>query len=213
MENCAVRGNESSTGNLAAMFVPLWIAALATCAPPIAAPASPADRWLPTSKFGSLTGTFDRVTRNPRGKGRPDDNHLYLWIKLDPDRTYECAINTSRDSQFAVKDLGPISAPPAGFQTARSSYDDADVREADFASSPVRAIQDRISALAQRSDAIASYGTTYSGGEGMHLIHLQDHNASPRHRDKHGEDGMLVFYASGRATAMYFKFATQRLPR
>lgn len=183
---------------------------LASCA---AAPIAPPDsKWLPSNQFGSLTGTFERVTRNPRGKGRPDDNHLYLWVRVDANRSYECAVNTSRDSQVATLTFEG-TRKPAGFEQVEQSYDEIKVRESDFRAVSIRELQSDIENRARQADVITAYGTTYPGGEGMHLIHLQDHNSNPRFRSKHGQDGMLVFWKAGKGTAMLFKFSNQHLPR
>ncbi len=51
---------------------------------------------LPALQFGFLVGTFDHSTLVPEGKTRPDNNHIYLWIRVPSGPLagqFECAFN------------------------------------------------------------------------------------------------------------------------
>ena len=60
---------------------------------------------LPPTRFGELVGTFDHATLVPEGAARPDDNHVYLWVRV-PDGPYagqyECAFNIHSTDQTNV---------------------------------------------------------------------------------------------------------------
>ena len=181
---------------------------------------------LPPVKFGRLVGTFDHATRVPEGGTRPDDNHLYLWVRVPNGRfagLYECAFNIHSTDQTNVsfadwpEDLtGEIPSP--GFTRLSLSYAALGLQDADFA--PVRqgGLQALVTRYAETCTRMAAYGTAYSEGTGLHDIHLNagEPPGSP-HANRTGQDGALVFYfggANGAARSAHWiftKFSTQSL--
>ena len=182
---------------------------------------------LPPTRFGELVGTFDHATLVPEGGTRPDDNHLYLWLKVAGGLfagVYECAFNIHsanyRNVQFTdwPEDLTGRTLPVAGWTEPALSYAALGLRNADFA--PVRRgdLQALVTHYAETCSLLAAYGTTYSEGNGLHDIHL---NAGERpgsgHASRVSQDGALVFYfggANGTAPSarwIFTKFDTQSL--
>jgi hypothetical protein len=182
---------------------------------------------LPPTQFGELVGTFDHATLVPEGATRPDDNHVYLWIKVTGGQfagLYECAFNIHSTDHSNVlftdwpEDLMGKSLPPDGFTQAPLSYAALGLKDADFAPVQQGDLQTLVTHYAETCVLLAAYGTTYSEGTGLHDIHL-DAGEQPGsvHANRAGQDGALVFYFSGTSGAalsahwIFVKFDTQSL--
>ncbi len=182
---------------------------------------------LPPATFGRLAGTFDHATLVPEGRTRPDDNHVYLWVRVaaGPQAgVYECAFNIHSSDRSDVlftdwpEDLTGKTPPAPGFSQPALSYAALGLKNADFA--PVRQgdLQTLVTHYAETCAAMAVYGTTYSEGTGLHDIHLNSGEApGSRHANRTGQDGALVFYFGGADTPasahwIFVKFGTQSLP-
>jgi hypothetical protein len=201
----------------------------------------PSPPRLPRNCFGALTGAFERASAGSRYRNVPDDNHVYLWIRigLGPHAgCFECAVNVAspapgghlvpvlfheRDERIAEADV-----PAEGFSTdARCSYAGLGLREGNFTEVPHMTLGPALIASAQASVRVAVYGVTYANGEGMHDIHLNSHETpGSRHRDRLDsaghptQDGALIFYSRPPSVApgvvlahwVFIKFRTQVLP-
>ena len=163
---------------------------------------------LPPDRFGVLVGEYHHQTLTPQGKPSPDDNHVYLWVKVPdapgrPGGLYECAFNihSARGShvQFAEleEEWDSADLPEPGSYDMDLSYKELELTDADFA--PVRDgdLHVLVTGYANRCDRIAAYGVTYSDGTGMHDLHMRTGNPrnSPfRNENAPRQDGALVFY-------------------
>src|SRR4051794_36987242 len=59
---------------------------------------------LPKKQFGGLVGELDHITLSPHNGPRPDDNHIYIWLRVPGGPVagrYECAFNTESSSYGA----------------------------------------------------------------------------------------------------------------
>lgn len=188
---------------------------------------------LPFDRYGVFAGEYHHQTLTPMGKPNPDDNHVYLWVKIPdapgrPGGVYECAFNihSSRGShvQFAEleEELDAADLPAPGFYEASLSYKELGLANGDFA--PVRDgdLHVLVTQYAERCDLMAAYGVTYSDGAGLHDLHMRS-GEPPRspyvEEERPDEDGALVFYflRSREPTLVarwvLVKFETQSLSR
>ena len=179
---------------------------------------------LPPTQFGELVGTFDHATLVPEGGTRPDDNHIYLWVRV-PDGPYsglyECAFNIHSTDQTNVsftdwpEDRTGKTPPPAGWMQPALSYADLGLKDADFAPVQQGDLQTLVTHYAETCISMAAYGTTYPEGTGLHNIHLNSgEQAGSTHANRTGQDGALVFYFGGMAPSahwIFVKFSTQSL--
>jgi len=181
---------------------------------------------LPPGQFGELVGTFDHATLVPEGRTRPDDNHVYLWIKVEDDPfagLYECAFNIHSTDQSNVlftdwpEDMTGKTLPPAGFTQPSLSYAALGLKDADFAPVQQGDLQTLVTHYAETCTLMAAYGTTYSEGTGLHDIHLNaGEQPGSGHANRTGQDGALVFYSGTDNAALsahwiFVKFGTQNL--
>lgn len=182
---------------------------------------------LPPAQFGELVGTFDHATLVPEGATRPDDNHVYLWVRVPDGQyagVYECAFNIHSTDQTDVlftdwpENLTGKTLPAPGWAAPALSYAALGLKDGDFA--PVRQgdLQTLVTHYAETCTLMAAYGTTYPEGTGLHDIHLNAGEPSgSAHADRTGQDGALVFYFSGTDGAapaahwIFVKFSTQTL--
>ena len=184
---------------------------------------------LPPRKFGELVGPFDHTTLVPEGGMRPDDNHVYFWIRVPAGPgagalagVFGCAFNihSTDESDFLFTDwsegLISKSLPAADFTPVTLSYAQLGLKDADFKPVQESGLQVLVTQYAQTCARMAAYGTIYSDGSGLHDIHLNAGEApgSP-HPDRTGQDGPLVFYftppAPPTARWVFIRFATQNL--
>ncbi len=182
---------------------------------------------LPPTQFGELVGTFDHATLVPEGATRPDDNHVYLWVRV-PDGPfaglYECAFNIHSTDQTNVsftdwpEDFTGKPLPAAGFAQPSLSYAALGLKDADFAPVQQGDLQTLVTHYAETCTLMAAYGTTYSEGTGLHDIHLNaGEQPGSSHANRTGQDGALVFYFGGTGGAapsahwIFIKFSTQSL--
>lgn len=188
----------------------------------------PAQTALPPNQFGELVGSFDHVTPVPKGRTRPDNNHIYLWIRVPSvplAGLYECAFNIHSTDQSNVlfttweEDLSGKSVPAPGFLAAPLSYAKLGLKNADFKPVQQGDLQTLVSVYAQTSTRMAAYGYTYSDGTGLHDIHLNSGEPTGSGRpNQAGHDGALVFYFTPAAPApptarwIFVRFGTQHLP-
>ena len=183
---------------------------------------------LPPSQFGELVGPFDHFTLVAEGKTRPDNNHVYLWIRVPSGATlgvYECAFNIHSTDQSNVlfttweEDLTGKALPPPGFTPTPLSYAALGLKDADFKPIQQGDLQTLVTGYAQTCALMAAYGHTYSDGTGLHDIHLNSGEApGSGHPNQTGQDGALVFYFTPAAPAppvarwVFIRFDTQHLP-
>ena len=182
---------------------------------------------LPPTQFGELVGTFDHATLVPEGAARPDDNHVYLWVRVPAGQfagLYECAFNIHSTDLSNVlftdwpQDMTGKTLPPPGFTQPSLSYAALGLKDADFAPVQQGDLQSLVTHYASACTVMAAYGTTYSEGTGLHDIHLNaGEPPGSAHADRTGQDGALVFYSGGTAGAaptahwIFIKFSTQSL--
>ncbi len=182
---------------------------------------------LPPAQFGDLVGSFDHATLVPEGAARPDNNHVYLWIKVAGGAgagLYECAFNIHSTDQSNVlftdwpEDMTGKTLPPEGFTQPQLSYAALGLKDADFAPVQQGDLQTLVMHYAETCVLMAAYGTTYSDGTGLHDIHLNaGEPPGSSHAGRTGQDGALVFYFSGSSGAalsahwIFVKFDTQTL--
>ncbi len=182
---------------------------------------------LPPTQFGELVGTFDHAALVPEGATRPDDNHVYLWVRVAGGQyagLYECAFNIHSTDRTNVlftdwqEDLAGKMLPAAGFTQPALSYAALGLKDADFAPVQQGDLQTLVTHYAETCTLMAAYGTTYSEGTGLHDIHLNaGEPPGSSHADRTEQDGALVFYFSGMGGAahtahwIFVKFSTQSL--
>ncbi len=194
--------------------------------PPVFSFTRRASGSLPPAQFGELVGTFDHATLVPEGAARPDDNHVYLWIRVAGGPfagLYECAFNIHSTDQTDVEftdwpeDFAGKTLPPAGFTLTPLSYAALGLKDTDFEPVQQGDLQTVVTHYAETCILIAAYGTTYSEGTGLHDIHLNSGEPpGSAHADRTGQDGALVFYFETGGTALsahwiFVKFGTQSL--
>jgi hypothetical protein len=191
--------------------------------------------------YGRLVGEFQFASHVPLRGGRNTGRHIYLAIKV-PDGAsagiFECAVNIRSDEGTEVlyaekiEDLDSGGLPDEGFQAglhlAYGSGQDATGNEfmglsdSDFNPIVNNDLYNRIADLTQNCDRIAAYGVTYSGGDGIHDIHMNsgtDPNDPHADQDRDRQDGAIAFYfnmtASGDqksfATWVFVKFSSQHV--
>ncbi len=188
----------------------------------------PAQAGLPPNQFGALSGPFDHVTLVPEGKTRPDNNHVYLWIRVPSGPVagvFECAFNIHSTDQSNVlftaweEDLTGKAVPSPGFTATPLSYAQLGLKDADFKPVAQGDLQTLVTGYAQTCHGMTAYGTTYSDGTGLHDIHLNSGEPPGNgHPNQVGHDGALVFYFTPAAPAppvarwIFVRFDTQHLP-
>ena len=171
--------------------------------------------------YGALTGSFDHWTLSPHDGTHADDNHIYVWLKVESlmaTGKFECAVNV--ESSRMVGNASPdklelryhlmdetveeTAWPPEGFTTdAALSFAKLGLHESDFQIVTSGALRTLVAMDALQAQRIAVYGMTYSDGTGIHDVHQNtgDH------------DGAIIFYydaAHGgpKARWVFLKFAT-----
>ena len=177
--------------------------------------------------FGGLVGTVDHVTLNDHDGPHPDDNHVYIWLKIAGGPLagrYECAFNTQSDEsktpvQYCIheEDIDNSEFPSIGFTPAEFSYAGIGLSQKDFQPIINGTLRSLVFHYAQQCNLVAAYGVTYTEGNGLHDIHLN--SGEPKggeNPNRTDEDGVLVFYfrhetASSRRAWIFIKFATQSL--
>jgi hypothetical protein len=185
-------------------------------------------KHLPKNQFGGLVGELDHITLNPHDGPRPDDNHIYTWIRVPGGSVagkYECAFNTesssdSSECQFYVHEE-PIEMedfPSFGFWEAEVSYRGLGLTQDKF--KPIENGQLRSAVRGWLADAsmIVAYGFTYTGGDGLHDIHMNSGerpgSSHPNHTNQDG--ALLMYYRNERQNPyrrwVFIKFDTQELP-
>ena len=194
-------------------------------APPSAAAAAAGK--LTKNQFGALTGNLDHLTLVPKGGSRPDDNHVYVWLRVPTGSVsgkYECAFNTESNtggpaSQFLVKEeaIKLTDFPPLGFSKATVSYKGLGLKQADFQQIQNGALRTAVYNWAGTAAFITAYGITYTGGDGLHDIHMNSgEKPGSGHPNLVNQDGALVFYYKPKGQApfrrwVFIKFASQTL--
>ncbi len=184
--------------------------------------------------FGELVGVFDHATTTPEGKNRPDNNHVYLWIRVASGPfagAFECAVNIhSTDGSLVqysdmLEDRTGKPVPGGGFTKTPLSYAALGVTQANFKSIQDGDLHTLLTGYAQTCDHMAAFGHTYSDGTGLHDVHQNSGEpGGSGHPDQTGQDGALVFYFNSAAQGntqgspkpyarwVLVKFATQSLP-
>jgi uncharacterized protein YukJ len=196
---------------------------------------------LPHNVYGRLVGEFQFASHIPLRGGRDTGRHIYLSIKVPEGSDagiYECAVNIRSDEGTEVlyaeriEDLDSSGLPDEGFQgglhlaygtgTERSGQEFMGLQDSDFGPIVNDDLYNRIADLTQNCDRIAAYGVTYSGGDGIHDIHMNSGTAAGdphADQDRDHQDGAIAFYfnmtASGQqksfATWVFVKFANQHV--
>jgi Uncharacterized conserved protein (DUF2278) len=184
---------------------------------------------LPKSVFGELVGSLDHISAGAHNNPKPDDNHLYVWLSVASGKfkgRYECAVNTQSAEGHAAAmycqrdlDIQPADIPTAGFLAgAKLSYKDLGLKDADFVAIPQATLQPLVIHWSQQASSIAAYGMTYTGGDGLHDVHMNSGNDPNSGFPDFlpGEDGAVCFYLrrkDGTALAqwLFLKFQTQHI--
>jgi hypothetical protein len=196
---------------------------------------------LPSNDYGRLVGEFQFASHIPLRGGKNTGRHIYLSIKV-PDGPkagiYECAVNIRSDEgtevQYAqrIEDLDAGSLPDEGFRdglhfaygtgTEGPGQEFMGLQDSDFSPIVNDDLYNRIADLTQNCDRIAAYGLTYSGGDGIHDIHMNsgtDSSDSHADQDRDRQDGAIAFYFSmttggqqkSFATWVFIKFTSQQV--
>lgn len=205
-----------------------------TAAYPVFVHAKRLQGHLTPNVFGELLGVFDHATTTPEGKTRPDNNHVYLWIRVASGPfagAFECAVNihSTDGSLVQYSDMledrtgKPVSA--AGFTQMPLSYATLGVTQANFKSVQDGDLYTLLTGYARTCDQMVAFGHTYSDGTGLHDVHQNSGEPkSSGHSNQTGQDGALAFYFNSTAQAnaqgspkpyarwVLVKFATQTLP-
>jgi len=184
---------------------------------------------LPKNQFGALTGNLDHLTLSAHDGNKPDDNHVYIWLSVPAGPVsgkYECAFNTESASggpasQYLVKEeaIQLSNFPNYGFSSAKVSYDGLGLKQSQFATIQNGALRSAVYSWAGSASIISAYGITYSGGDGLHDIHMNSgEKAGSGHPNLVNQDGVLVFYyrpAGGQPFRrwVFIKFASQKLKK
>lgn len=196
---------------------------------------------LPHNVYGRLVGDFQFSSHVPQRGGKDTGRHIYLNIKV-PDGPfagiYKCAVNIRSDDGTEVlytqriEDISGAEPPVEGFdddlhlaygtgtETPTDSY--MGLSDSDFAEIVNDDLYNRIADLTQNCDRIAVYGVTYSGGDGIHDIHMNSGTVAGDPQagdDRVRQDGAIAFYfnmTSGDqrksfATWVFIKFGTQHV--
>jgi hypothetical protein len=196
---------------------------------------------LPKSVFGRLVGEFQFSSHVPLRGGRDTGRHIYLAIKITDGPNagiYECAVNIRSDEgtevQYAqkIEDLDPTAVPGEGFEdglhlaygsgTDEPGVEFMGLRDSDFGPIVNDDLYNKIAGFTQNCDLVAAYGVTYTGGDGIHDIHMNSGTipSDPQaNDDRDRQDGAIAFYfnmsAGGQqksfATWVFIKFASQHV--
>ncbi len=194
---------------------------------------------LPHNTYGRLVGEFQSSSHIPLRGGKNTGRHIYLAIKVPTGShagIFECAVNIRSDEGTEVlytqriEDLESSGAPADGFQAGvhlayGSGGDESDpdfmgLTDQDFQPIENDDLYNRIADLCQNCDRIAAYGMTYSGGDGIHDIHMNsgtESDDSHARDDRVHQDGAIAFYfnleAGGQkksyANWVFVKFSSQ----
>lgn len=216
---------------------PLLPLLLSPESPNLALAAKPTPR-LPTNQFGALTGQFDHWTLSPHDGPHDDDNHIYLWIQIASGSLagkYEVAVNVRSNDpihhpnaadqlnlRFSLhsQPTALTSWPIPGFDSqAKLSFTEIGLNETQFKIVESGELRSLITQYATTCQRISVFGVTYSGGDGLHDVHMNSGNRPPRqHENLDREDGALVFYFDGEhggpiAHWLFLKFKTQDFPK
>jgi Uncharacterized conserved protein (DUF2278) len=196
---------------------------------------------LPHNSYGRLVGAFQFSSHVPLRGGKDTGRHIYLSIKV-PDGphagVFECAVNIRSNEGTEVlytqkiEDLDQGGPPADGFQgglhlaygTGTDGPDDdyMGLKDSDFGPIVNDELYNQIADLSQNCDRVAAYGLTYSGGDGIHDIHMNSGTgSSDEHskQDRDRQDGAIAFYfnlaAGGEKKAfahwVFDKFSTQHV--
>jgi Uncharacterized conserved protein (DUF2278) len=185
---------------------------------------------LPHNTFGRLVAQFQFSSHIPLRGGRNTGRHIYLSLVVPSGRDagdFECAVNIRSDEGtevlFAerIEDLDSAGPPEVGFDGGvhlaygkggdPSDPDFMGLTDADFQPIVNDDLYNRIADLSQNCDLVAAYGVTYSGGDGIHDIHM---NSGTEDGDEHArddrvhQDGAIAFYFNLAAGSDKKSFAT-----
>jgi len=182
---------------------------------------------VPGNHFGALVGIIDHLTLAAHDGPKPDDNHVYVWLKVASGPVagkYECAFNTESTSgpaeaQYLVKDeaIGALDIPQIGFSNAKVSYKGLGLHQANFKPIANGALRTAIFDWARTATLVTAYGVTYPKGDGIHDIHMNSgEKPGSGHANRVNQDGALVFYYAPAGEQphrrwVFIKFATQVL--
>jgi hypothetical protein len=192
---------------------------------------------LTPNRFGGLTGTVDHWTLAPHDGPRPDDNHIYLWIKVAQGAIagkYEAAVNVlssdkkkpgdppdALDLRFCERSetVDPANWPSEGFaEDAQVSYAGLGLKETDFQTVEMGELRQLVASRATHCQRITVYGVAYPHGDGLHEVHMNSGNRPPRQNENRvNQDGAVVFYFDEQnggpvARWIFLKFRTQDFP-
>ncbi len=187
---------------------------------------------LPASTFGRLVATFQSASPIPLRGGQNTGRHIYLALK-NADGVFECAVNIRSDEGTTVLFAERLEQQPPpldpGFSAeVRLSYATGPSDGAtefmglnNDAFQPIQndALFDRIRGLATDCRFVEVYGMTYSGGDGIHDVHMNSGtDPSDRHHadDAVDQDGAIAFHVGDGAQAfahwIFVRFTSQTIP-
>jgi len=196
---------------------------------------------LPPDIFGRLVGEFQFASHVPLRGGHNTGRHIYLALKVPGGPfggIFECAVNIRSDEGTNVlytqriEDLTAGGLPDFGFEEsvkltygrggAENDPEFMGLTDSEFQQIINDDLYNRIADQAQTCDRIVVYGVTYSGGDGIHDIHMNsgtDPSDTHARDDRDHEDGAIAFCfdleAGGERKAFanwfFVKFATQHV--
>lgn len=164
---------------------------------PLAGACPEPDAKLPGGGFIGLVGAFDHATTVPYTGTRPDDNHVYLWVRVPSGAVagrYEAAVNVrsttgSPDLQYATREMTlAVEAwpEPGAVPHAAVSFAGLGLTEADFATVQEGELRSLVMTYAASCARMAVYGVEYTEHTGLHDVH--------RNPGLHDGDGALAFF-------------------
>ena len=161
--------------------------------------------------MASWSAQFQYSSPSPLRGGSDTGRHIYLALKIPSGTSagiYECAVNIESDDLtevfFAqrIEDIDPSQIPAFGFtQGVKLSYNSGPdatylgLEDSDFAEIVNDNLYKTITGLTQGCDAVAAYGFTYTGGDGIHDIHMNSgYDDSDADENRPRQDGAIAFY-------------------
>jgi hypothetical protein len=169
---------------------------------------------LPKNTFGRLVATFESSSPIPLRGGKNTGRHIYLALKVPDGQpvsgVFECAVNIRSDEDTSVRfaervEENPAAVDPGFSSDVRLAYDGTGdggvdhigLTNDDFAEIENDDLYTRISDLTQNCDLVEVYGVTYSGGDGIHDVHM-NHGTDPSDAhardDREDQDGAIAFH-------------------
>ena len=160
------------------------------------------DDHLPKNMFIGVTALFDHTTLVPYRDSKPDDNHIYVWIRIPTGGAagrYEAAVNvhsdprhipdkSRRDLMYVIHEekVEPNEWPDVGVaKDAKVSFEGLGLKDSDFTTVQAGELRQIVTSYTERCQRMTIFGMSYSEGTGLHDVHFNGGK---------NKDGALCFY-------------------